>query len=158
MEPWIRLNKTAGRGDDTVQITLESNRTIYDRTAVIHAHSSGLNKDLSIIQRGLTDEIMNKIKFIIDTDTNTVSLVNINSVGSNISSDIAELVFTVIKRAYVSDEPSEYVILSCYDVATEEIYFPVLIERTTTDKLTIQFSQHLKIIVTSHGTITLMAS
>lgn len=158
MEPWIRLDKTAGRGTNTVQITLEPNRNPTDRMAVIHAYSSSLNKDLSIIQKGLADEIMNKVKFIVNTDTNTVSLVNVNSVGNNVSSDVAEIVFTLIKRAYVDDMPSEYLVLSCYDSASEEIYFPVLIERTTSSKLTIQFSQYIKIIVTSQGTITLMAS
>lgn len=158
MESWIKVNKYVGDGDDIVQITVEPNRSISERIGFVHISDSSLNKTLSIIQKGINEDVMNKVRFVISTDDNSISGVYINSVQNEVSMDVAEVVYTLIRCTYIMDEPNFFLQTTCYDTATQEVYFPKFIEQNTPKKCTVHFSDYLKIVITSQGTITLQAS
>ena len=77
---------------------------------------------------------------------------------NEVSMDVAEVVYTLIRLTYIMDEPNFFLQMACYDTATQEVYFPKFIEQNTPKKCTVHFSDYLKIVITSQGTITLQAS
>lgn len=62
MESWIHISKNSGAGDSTVTITVDTNDTLEERSAIIDVRTSTLNKELKINQKPLELESMYTLK------------------------------------------------------------------------------------------------
>lgn len=63
MESWVHVEPISGNGDDTVNITVDTNDSSEERSTTINVETSTLNKILTIIQRGKTDMNFNVLSF-----------------------------------------------------------------------------------------------
>lgn len=63
MESWVHVEPISGNGNDTVNITVDTNDSSEERSTTINVETSTLNKILTIIQRGKTDMNFNVLSF-----------------------------------------------------------------------------------------------
>lgn len=63
MESWVHVEPISGNGNDTVNITVDTNNSSEERSTTINVETSTLNKILTIIQKGKTDMNFNVLLF-----------------------------------------------------------------------------------------------
>lgn len=63
MESWVHVEPISGNGNDTVNITVDTNNSSEERSTTINVETSTLNKILTIIQKGQTDMNIDVLSF-----------------------------------------------------------------------------------------------
>lgn len=63
MESWVHVEPISGNGNDTVNITVDTNNSSEERSTTINVETSTLNKILTIIQKGQTDMNFSVLSF-----------------------------------------------------------------------------------------------
>lgn len=76
MESWVHVEPISGNGNDTVNITVDTNDSLEERSTTINVETSTLNKILTIIQRGKTDMNFNVLSFRKGSNGNITAYLN----------------------------------------------------------------------------------
>ena len=118
MESWVHVTPVSGNGNDTVNITVDANNDSGNRTALIEASTSTLNKNLIITQKG-EDMALNKIAF--DFGEAGIDKISLNGVELSNDGLTAGTLLTHIENAF-SDNTNEMVIIVGYDFDAEYHY------------------------------------
>ena len=96
MESWVHVIPLSGNGNDTVSITVDANNNSENRTTLVEAKSSTLNKNLIITQKG-EDMALNKIAF--GFGEKGIGRISLNGIVLPDNTDTAQNLMALIKEA-----------------------------------------------------------
>lgn len=138
MDSWVQVSPSKGTNNGEVQIIVEANNSSDNRTTVIEAKTSTLNKNLIITQKG-EDMALNKIAFNFDdAGINKISLNGVELSNDGLS---ASTLLTHITNA-VSANTNETVIIVGYDFGGEYYYCCDKINKINDNSISLYLGTH----------------